>query len=113
MADGDPLSNVPPDEFVKARDALASQLRAAGDKEGARRIAARRRPSAALWIVNQLGRRSREQVDQLIDSTRQARRGQGEARAGDEPREAMRPPREAMHPPPGGAGQGGPGARAP
>jgi len=97
MADGDPLSNVPPDEFVKARDALASQLRAAGDKEGARRIAARRRPSAALWIVNQLGRRAREQVDQLIGSTRQARRAQVEGRAGDELREAMRSQRDAMH----------------
>src|SRR6267378_792707 len=81
MADGDPLSNVPPDEFVKARDALASQLR----------------PSAALWIVNQLGRRAREQVDQLIGSTRQARRAQVEGRAGDELREAMRSQRDAMH----------------
>ena len=97
MAAGDPLSNVPPDEFVKARDALASQLRAAGDKEGARRIAARRRPSAALWIVNQLGGRAREQVDQLIDSTQQARRAQVEGRAGDELREAMRSQRDAMH----------------
>ncbi|HEY4884078.1 MAG TPA: hypothetical protein VII08_10615 [Myxococcales bacterium] len=97
MAAGDQLSNVPPDEFVKARDALASQLRAAGDKEGARRIAARRRPSAALWIVNQLGGRARERVDQLIDSTQQARRAQVEGRAGDELREAMRSQREAMH----------------
>ena len=97
MAAGDQLSNVPPDEFVKARDALASQLRAAGDKEGARRIAARRRPSAALWIVNQLGGRARERVDQLIDSTQQARRAQVEGRGGDELREAMRSQREAMH----------------
>ena len=97
MADGDPLSNVPPDEFVKARDALANQLRAAGDKEGARRIAARRRPSAALWIVNQLGRRARQQVDQLIGSTQQARRAQVEGRAGDQLREAMRSQRDAMH----------------
>ena len=97
MAAGDQLSNVPPDEFVKARDALASQLRAAGDKEGARRIAARRRPSAALWIVNQLGGRARERVDQLIDSTQQARRAQVEGRAGDELREAMRSQRDAMH----------------
>jgi hypothetical protein len=97
MAAGDPLSNVPPDEFVKARDALANQLRAAGDKEGARRIAGRRRPSAALWIVNQLGGRARSQVDQLIDSTQQARRAQVEGRAGDQLREAMRSQRDAMH----------------
>jgi len=97
MPAGDPLSNVHPDEFVKARDALASQLRSAGDKEGARRIAARRRPSAALWIVNQLGGRARERVDQLIDSTQRARRAQVGGRAGDELREAMRSQRDAMH----------------
>jgi len=68
MAAGDPLSNVPPDEFVKARDALANQLarrRRQGGRPAHRRAAAPlRRP-----LDREPARRPcRSQVDQLIDS---------------------------------------------
>jgi hypothetical protein len=95
MAPRDPLSEVPPQEFVKARNALASQLRERGDPEGARRVAARRRPSTLVWTVNQLSRIARGLVEELIESTQRARRAQVEGREGDELREAMRLQRDA------------------
>jgi hypothetical protein len=41
-------------EFVAARDRLARQLRAAGDREAARQVAGLRRPSISTWAANQL-----------------------------------------------------------
>ena len=92
-----PLAEVPPDQFVQARDALARQLREHGDAEGARRIAALRRPSTVLWISNQLGRRSAKAMEELIQSTGRARRAQVEGGTGDDLRDAMRAQREATH----------------
>src|SRR5438552_7555298 len=76
MAPRSPLSHVPPEEFVKARDALVRQLRERGENEEAKRIAALRRPSTALWVANQLGGRAAKDVDALIDSTGRARKAQ-------------------------------------
>ncbi|HYS08887.1 MAG TPA: hypothetical protein VEP66_09085 [Myxococcales bacterium] len=90
-----PLADVPPDRFVQARDALVRQLRERGDSEGARRIAALRRPSTILWIANQLGHRARKAMDELIESTARARRAQVHGASGDELRDAMRAQREA------------------
>jgi len=92
-----PLSDVPPDQFVQARDALARQLRERGDAEGARRIAALRRPSTVLWIANRLGRRAGKAMEELIESTARARRAQMQGGTGDELRDAMRLQREATH----------------
>src|SRR5207237_177171 len=62
MRPRNPLAEVPPDEFVKARDALVRKLRDEGQTEEARRTAALRRPSTALWIVNQRARRDSRAV---------------------------------------------------
>ena len=62
MRSRNPVADVPPEEFVKARDALVRKLRDEGQAEEARRVAALRRPSTALWIVNQLGRRAPRDV---------------------------------------------------
>ena len=50
--DLDPLYREHPDGFVKARDALAKELRAGGDKAGADDVKKLRRPSAAAWLLN-------------------------------------------------------------
>jgi hypothetical protein len=50
------LYQLPVAEFVAARDQLVRQLRAAGDREAARRVAALRRPSISAWAANQLAR---------------------------------------------------------
>ncbi len=96
MATQNPLSQVPPEEFVQARDALVRQLREKGDAEEARRVAALRKPTASLWVVNQLGRRAAPAVDQLVDATRRARKAQMQGGGGDELRETMHAQREAM-----------------
>ena len=48
------LYRLPLAEFVPARDQLARQLRAAGDREAARQVASLRRPSISAWAANQL-----------------------------------------------------------
>ena len=47
-----------PAAFVAARDALAKELRAGGDREAAARVKALRRPSVAAWYVNIAARAS-------------------------------------------------------
>jgi hypothetical protein len=54
MADAiDGLYGLPLDEFIGARDALAKELRAAGDRDGAAAVKALKKPSVAAWAVNQ------------------------------------------------------------
>lgn len=65
-----PLADVPPAQFVAARDALVRELRAQGKAAEARTVAALRRPSVPVWVVNQLARRDPAAVDKLIDVTR-------------------------------------------
>lgn len=54
------------DEFVSMRGELAKELRAGGDAAAARALAGRRKPSVALWAVNQLPRRFGAEVDVLL-----------------------------------------------
>jgi hypothetical protein len=96
MADEGSLFQVPPAEFTKVRDALARQLRERGKKEESERVAALRRPTVPLWIVNQLGRRASAAVEDLIDATQRARRAQMHAAGRDELHEAMHRKRGAL-----------------
>ena len=52
--------------FTPARDALAKDLKAAGDTEAAARAKSLRKPALAAWVVNLLVRRDAEQVDQVL-----------------------------------------------
>ena len=70
------LYAVAPKEFTRARDALAAELRAANDAEGARAVARLRRPSTTLWAVNQLARRARPALDRFLDAVDALRRTQ-------------------------------------
>ena len=90
------LSHVPPHEFVTARDELVQKLRERGESDEAGRIAALRRPTVALWILNQLGARATSDVDALIDSSARARAAQLHRGAGDELRAAMQDQRSAL-----------------
>ena len=96
MASERELSQVPPDEFVVARNALARELRERGEAEEAKRVAALRRPSTPLWIVNQLGRRAPAAVEELIDATQRAGKAQVHAGARDQLRDAMHAQRQAL-----------------
>jgi hypothetical protein len=54
--DADALYGAPFEDFIAERGALAKRLRAAGDREAARRVTALRKPSVAAWTLNQLVR---------------------------------------------------------
>ena len=56
-----------PADFVPARDARASALRADGEDQAADRVKRLRKPSTAAWVVNVLARADADQVDQLVE----------------------------------------------
>src|SRR3989442_7028510 len=90
------LFAVPPAEFTAARNALAKQLRAAGREEEAKQVAALKRPTAPVWAVNQLARRSPREIEALLEASEQVRKDQLRGARGDELRAAMAAQREAL-----------------
>jgi hypothetical protein len=87
------LFEAPLEEFIARRNELA---KAAKDPEEAKRIKAFRKPSKALWLVNDVARREPAQVKALIAATDRVRKAQEKAASGDELREAMREQRQAL-----------------
>lgn len=64
----DELYAVEPDAFVAARNALAKQLKAAGDKETAAEVTRLRRPPVSAWALNQVARRQPDDISRLLDA---------------------------------------------
>lgn len=64
------LLAVPPTEFVAARNALAKQIRANGDKDRAALVAKMRRPSTTTWAVNAAARAEPTGAEALVDAVR-------------------------------------------
>jgi hypothetical protein len=65
-----------PNDFVSARDALARELSAAGDKDAAAAVKHLRRPPLPVWALNQTPRRDPDAVHALLDAARGAERAQ-------------------------------------
>ena len=61
------LYGVPPEEFVDARTAARDRVKAAGDKELAKAVAALPKPTTAAWVCNLLARRQPAEVAQLTE----------------------------------------------
>jgi hypothetical protein len=72
-----------PEDFIGARDALARRLRAEGDRAGAERVKALRRPSPALWAVNALARAEPGAIAALLQAAEGLRSAQGRLLAGE------------------------------
>ena len=72
------------DEFVSERSRLAKALREAGRTEDAQAFAKLRKPTVPAWVLNQLSRRSRRDVDLLLDAGHRLREAQAVALAGKE-----------------------------
>src|SRR5438876_11848144 len=72
------------EQFVAERTRLAKALRDAGDREGAEAFAKLRKPTVAAWVLNQLARRNRREVDLLLDAGHRLREAQAEALTGEE-----------------------------
>src|SRR3954447_19052405 len=72
----------PHGRFVQARDALAKELRAAGDRERAAEVKQLRRPTAAAWAVDQLARRRPKDVEKLLAAGEALRKAHAAAMGG-------------------------------
>jgi hypothetical protein len=87
------LFAVPLEEFVAARNALAKELKAAKKLDESSAVAALRKPSKTLWLVNQLSRRHPKELQAFIDATAKVREAQSK---GVGVREAMALQRESL-----------------
>lgn len=71
------LYGVPPEQFVERRDALARELRRDGRRDEAERVSKLRRPSIALWAVNQLAHQRQPELRPLVEAGGRLRHGAG------------------------------------
>ena len=79
----DDLYSLPPGDFVSHRSAYVTRFKKAGDKTGASRIGALRKPTVVAWSVNTLARRDESALAELFDLGEQLERAQ---QRGDGPR---------------------------
>jgi anion-transporting ArsA/GET3 family ATPase len=80
----DHLYSRPLEEFTTARNELTVRLRKAGQSEAAETVRALRKPSVAVWAVNQLARRHSDDVRELVAAAERLRHAQAAAmRSGD------------------------------
>jgi hypothetical protein len=73
--------------FTAERKRLADELKASGDIEASRAVARLGKPSVSAWVVNQLHREAREDLDALIEAGQRMRGG--EMAAGRDQRAAL------------------------
>lgn len=69
-------------EFTAARNALASRLQKAGDKETAATVKSLAKPPVSAWVVNQLYWRHREAFERLLTAGARLRQAQASQLAG-------------------------------
>lgn len=70
------LYSLPPADFVSHRTAFVTRFRKSGDKAGAARIGALRKPTVVAWLVNTLARRDESALAELFDLGEQLERAQ-------------------------------------
>jgi NADH-quinone oxidoreductase subunit C len=75
------LFQAPHEQFVTERKRLAGELKAAGDKTGAGKLAKLVRPPISAWVVDQLWWRSRDAFEALFATAEQLRLGEPGATA--------------------------------
>jgi hypothetical protein len=88
-----------PADFTRARNDLAQRLKQAGQIEDAARVKQLRKPTVALWAVNQLARRHPDDVRALLDAGERLRVAQQAALRGEsqELRAAAAEERKILH----------------
>ncbi len=92
----DELYQVPPDEFIAARDRIASRLTAAGDETAAAEVRRARKPNLPAWAANQVVWRAAPEWQRLKTTARMLRNKHETAAPAEELREAGRAQREAL-----------------
>jgi hypothetical protein len=83
VPDADALYELRPEDFTAARNALAKELRAAGDKASAAEVAGLRRPSVGAWALNQVARQHPELIASALRAGDRLRAASEAATAGD------------------------------
>ena len=78
----DELYATEPGDFTARRNQLVKALRDEGRRDEADTVKALRKPTLPVWIVNQLARRRRRDVDLLLDAGHRARDAQRSVVAG-------------------------------
>ena len=80
QVDVDSLFSLPLTEFIPARNAMATQLKASGRPDEANRVKAIAKPTVSAWVVNQLYWKHRDAFDRLISFTGTEMRAVGDQR---------------------------------
>jgi hypothetical protein len=75
------LFQVPVEQFVAERKRLAGELKTAGDKAGAAKLAKLARPPISAWVVDQLWWHARAAFDALFETAQRLRDGKLDAMA--------------------------------
>jgi DNA repair exonuclease SbcCD ATPase subunit len=81
----DRLYGKPLHEFTAARDALARDLRRAGDRAAADEVKALRKPTVSAWAINQLARNERMKVRSVLVGGEKLRSAHAELLGGGRP----------------------------
>ena len=66
----DDLADVPPEEFVAARDAVARKLKSEGKSDEAAEVKKLRKPTVTRWVADQVLRHHAREVDGLRSAMR-------------------------------------------
>jgi len=87
--DVDELADVPPEEFVAARDELAKKLKAEGKADETAKVKKLRKPTVTQWVTDQVRRHHAGDVDALRAASIEVARAQ-EAAVTQGDRDALR-----------------------
>jgi hypothetical protein len=90
----DRLFTLPSGDFTGARNALAGELKKAGDAEGAERVRGLRKPPAAVWAINQAVRSDAAGTRDLLKAAQALRAAQQRALGKERSGEAVRAARD-------------------
>jgi hypothetical protein len=91
---------IDPNDFVARRNDLARELRAQGDKDSAAEVKGLRRPSVAVWALNQVAHEHTDLAHQLVETANAAEAAQRallEGNAADDFRAVVTRRRDAMN----------------
>ena len=97
--DAEDLYGLPREEFTRARNDLARELRQAGEREASEEVKRLAKPSQAAWAINQVVRRHPDAAAELLDLAARLRDAQAVALDGDasELREVSRQERDVVN----------------
>jgi hypothetical protein len=98
VINADDLFSLPLEEFTAARNALAKELAATGDKDAATAVKQLKKPTRPAWAINQVAREHPKDVEALLHAGDALREAQEAALRGDASklREAGREVNEAI-----------------